>query len=471
VDNLAQQVLSFLVFLVLARLITPQDFGVIAVVHVLVTFFRQTVLDAIVLPVSRAHAATDALYAWAFGVCVVAAAVMALCMLGLTPLVARWAAKPELLQVLPWMALVVLAYGAGAAYEARLVRHMAFRALAIRSVISVTLGGAAGVALALRGYGVMALVAQQVASSCIALALLMLQSRWRPQLRWNTLRWNSFSSDTARISATGFMGFLASQGDTLLVSSLLGAQATGIYSFAKRLTSSIYLAVGAALLKLAISAFASAGPDPRALRRAYIRILGASLLLMLPMLVGLSVLIEPVIHVFFGDIWSSAAPIVALLSVMYLLLAANQINDYLLYAMGARSRPMQRVLTQITLSVVLGWAGAKLGPAWMAAGFALAAVLVWPLNQRLCNGFLHARFSSLLYSLQAPVIAACVMGLTLVLLLPTLDARIAGASGVGPGLWVGAWIVGGAVVYGAVHRLVVWGVAGVHDALREMIFR
>lgn len=470
VDNLTQQVLSFVFFLLLARLITPQDFGVIAVVHVLVTFFRQTVLDAIVLPVSREHDVTDTLYSWALVMCVLSATAMATSMVGVTPLISDWLDKPELREILPWMAVVVLAYGASAAFEARLIRKMAFRSLAIRSVIAVTTGGVVGVTYASHNGGVMALVAQQVTTSCVAMVLLMIQSHWMPTFTWSRNYWEKFSPDMYRISATGFTGFLSSQGDTVLVSVFLGAQATGIYSFAKRLTSSVYLAVGAAVLRLSVPAFAAADSNARELETAYIRILGTSMFLILPMLLGLSVLIEPIIQVFFGDAWMNAAPVVALLSAMYLLLVVNQINDHLLYAMHVRSAPLKRSLGQIILSVILGTAGAQLGLAWMAAGFALAALAVWPWNQHICNVRLQLRISAIVYRLLAPLVGSIFMAGILWVLLPSIHDHLIVQGSFGM-LMLGAWIAFGGVMYVAVHRLAIRFFAGIHDALRDFIVK
>ncbi|MDT8992597.1 oligosaccharide flippase family protein [Curvibacter sp. APW13] len=467
IDNLAQQFLSLLVFLILARLISPRDFGVIAVLHVLVTFFRQSVLDAIVLPISRTNEATDELYSWGLGICMLAATLMAAIMIGVTPWASDWFDISELRDILPWMALVVLAYGASAAFEARLIRKLAFRSLAIRSVIAVTTGGIVGIAYALEVGGVMSLVAQQVASSCVALILLIAQSHWTPNLLKGKKNWRRFSPDIYRVSATGFMGFLSSQGDTVLVSVLLGAQATGFYSFAKRLTSSVYLAFGAAVLRLSISAFATAHTDAEALKKAYLRILGTSFFLMLPMLLGLSVLIEPTIHVLFGDAWLPAASIVVLLSALYLLLVVNQVNDYLLYAINVRSAPLKRSLSQILLSIIFGWAGSQFGLAWMAAGFALATFSVWPWNQRTCNTYLSLRLSELVYCMLAPLIGAFCMVALLWLFLPSIQIHVAdpGTSQIAK---LGAWITFGAAIYVALHRVVIKLLPGVHDAFREV---
>ena len=151
-DNLAQQVLSFLVFLVLARLIAPQEFGLIAVAHLVVTFLRQTILDAIVHPVARSATPSDALYSYAFGICVLASVLMCALMLASATVIARFYVQPDLMKVLSWMSLVVLATGMAAVYEARLVRQMQFRPLAIRSIVSVTIGGGVGIVLAYWAY-------------------------------------------------------------------------------------------------------------------------------------------------------------------------------------------------------------------------------------------------------------------------------------------------------------------------------
>jgi exopolysaccharide biosynthesis WecB/TagA/CpsF family protein len=459
-DNLTQQVLSFLVFMALARLVAPQEFGLIALAHVMVSFVRQTVLDAIVHPVARASEPSESLYSTAFFLCIAASLLMGGLMLLLARPLARWYALPDLAAVVAWMSLAVLATGASAVFEIRLVRQMEFKPLALRSMVSVTMGGAVGIALALRGAGVMALVAQQVVTSAVALALLVVQSRWRPQWPRQRPPLRSLMHDASRVGMTGFFGFLGSQGDTVLVSLLLGAHATGLYSFAKRLTSAIYLVIASSLLKLAIPAFAQAHGDPQALQRAYVRVLGTTTLLMAPLLVGLSLLAPNLVSVFFGDAWMGAVPVVALLAALYLLLAATQVNDYLLFAVGARSVPMQRSLLQIVLAMLLGWLGARFGLVGVASGFVMAALLVWPWMQRIANRHMKGSAAMLLRTLGAPAASAIAMGLVLVALRQRLPVGV-------PSL-VGLTLLG-ALVYGGLHWLLVRLWPASHDALRSLL--
>jgi O-antigen/teichoic acid export membrane protein len=459
-DNLAQQVLSFLVFVVLARLVAPTEFGQIAIAHVVVSFVRQTVFDAITHPVARTESPSDALYSWAFWVCCMAALLMSALILVSADVVSRFYARPQLAQVLAWMSLVVMATGIAAVYEARLVRRMAFKPLAIRSIVSVSIGGCVGIAMALRDYGVMALVAQQVITSCVALGLLVVQARWRPQFFAKGIPWREFLPNASRVSVTGFFSFLGSQGDTVLVSIFMGSHATGIYSFAKRLVSAIYLVIGSSLLKLAIPAFASAGSSPAARADAYVRIVGSTVFLMAPLLAGLSLLAQPMISVFFGEVWSPAGPIVALLSGLYLLLAVSQINDHLMFAIGARSVPVQRGLVQTLLALLLGWVGAHWGLAGTAAGFFLAGALVWPWPQAIANQSMALNYGQLLFALKGPLLATLAMSIALSLILlqtvPNMTALV-------------GMVVAGALVYLLSHWLVIRISPSSHDALADLV--
>ena len=459
-DNLAQQVLSFAVFLVLARLVAPAEFGQIAIAHVIVTFVRMTVFDAITHPVARTESPTDALYSWAFGLCVVAALTMAALMLASASVASRFYAHPELARVISWMSLVVVTLGTAAVYEARLIRQMDFRPLAVRSIVSVSVGGCVGVVLALRGAGVMALVAQQVVTSCLALGLLVAQARWLPSLPAKGIAWRDFFPNASRVSMTGLFGFLASQGDTVLVSIFMGSYATGIYSFAKRLASAVYLVIGSSLLKLAIPAFADAGINPAARRAAYIRIVGTSVFMMAPLLAGLSLLAQPMITLLFGDVWVSAAPIVGLLCALYLLLALNQINDYLMFAIGLRTVPMQRGLVQTLLALLLGSAGSAWGFPWTAAGFVLAGLLVFPWPQALANRAIGSSFLYLALALKAPVLATVAMSLFLWSALQQIQLTA---------MTLIALVACSAVVFLLAHRLVIRASPSSHDALKDLV--
>ena len=181
---------------------------------------------------------------------------------------------------------------------------------------------------------------------------------------------------------------------------------------------------------------------------------------MAPLLAGLSLLAQPMISAFFGEVWSPAAPIVALLSGLYLLLAVSQINDHLMFAIGARSVPMQRGLVQTLLALLLGWVGAHWGLAGTAAGFFLAGALVWPWPQAIANQSMSLGYWQLLLALKGPMSATTAMTLVLWSILQQTVPNTTALVGL---------VVAGALVYLLSHWLVIKVSPTSHDALADLV--
>lgn len=440
-DNLAQQVLSFAIFVVLARFLLPEHFGILAVAHLMLGAIRQVVFDAIALPAARAAQPDDALYSRTFRHCAAVGLLLGGVMAAAAGGVARLYGQPELEPVLRWMSLAVVCVGCARAYEARLARQMAFRVLAIRSIVSVSIGGLVGILLALRGHGVMALVAQQVVGAALALLMLVAQAGWVPRLRGGAEPATRERREVAHVGLSGLMNFLTTNGDILLVSILLGSHATGLYNFAKRITSAVYLVVGSSMIKVAITAFAEALDDgPHGLRKAYVRVLGVTLFVMAPVLAGLGALAVPLIDAVFGPVWAPAAPLVAVLGVLHLMLAVHQTNDYLLFAVGRRRVPVLRGVLQVALAAAFASVAAAAGAGVVAVSlaFVAASVLVWPWAQHSAAAPLDSGFLSLAGALKAPLLAAAAMLAALVPLAAEAAAYLPPWAVVAAGAGVGA---------------------------------
>ncbi|HWZ46691.1 MAG TPA: oligosaccharide flippase family protein, partial [Herbaspirillum sp.] len=235
IDNLAQQVLSFAIFAVLAHFLAPAAFGLLTVAHLFILFTRMVVFDAIAMPIVRSAAPDDRTYSWIFSMCTAAGLLLAGAMFFSAGVVSTIFRAPELHHVLQGMSASILFFGLVRAYEARLVRNMMFRQLAIRSIGSVIIGGVLGIALAARGWGAMSLVVQQVTASGLALVLVVAQSRWWPRMVFDPALTRKYIDDIRQVGITGILGYANANGDSLLVGLFLGPYATGLYNLAKRM--------------------------------------------------------------------------------------------------------------------------------------------------------------------------------------------------------------------------------------------
>ena len=422
VDNLAQQVISFVIFAVLARFLAPDAFGLLTVAHLFILFTRLVVFDAIAMPVIRASGAglpDDRFYSWVFTCCTLAGLLLAAVMFFSAGLISSLYRAPELKTVLQGMSLSVLFFGLMRAYEARLVRNMMFRQLAIRSIGSVMTGGVVGITLAAGGWGAMSLVVQQVAASGLALVLVVAQSRWLPRIVFDRALNKKYWSDIRQVGLTGILQFANTNGDSLLVSIFLGPYATGLYNLGKRVTSAVYLVIASSMQKVALPVFSDARADMAAMGRGYLKILGITLFCVAPLLCFQAVLAEPLVAAVFGAKWLPAAPVVSVLALLYLLSSIVHLNDYLFFAIGKNRLPVLFGIAQLTLATVLAVSCYRFGLLGMSLSFCGAYLLVFPLSQIRLNRELGLNAHQVWYALAPPLVGSTflVLGLAAYLLL------------------------------------------------------
>lgn len=375
-DNLVQQVLSFVIFLVLARWLSPHEFGLLAIAHLMVLFTRMAVLDALAMPVVRSPEIEDRLYDWLFTLCTVVSLGVAGGMVLLAWPMARFFGAPDLTGVLVGMSLSVVLFGLGRAHDARLLRDGNFRVMAIRSLCSVSAGGVVALWLAARGAGAMALVAQQVVMGVVALlvALIAEWRHWRPRWHWSAELLREHRDETRRIGLNACVNYANTNGDAALVSVLLGPYATGLYNLAKRVLSAAYLVIASSLSRVGVSLFVQHQGDPAALAQAYRRVLGWTLLLLAPLYALVSLIAEPLVVIAFGERWRESASLFGWLSVAYVSQAAFWLGQSLSFATRQSARVLRLSTLQLAISALLAGVLSPWGMQGIAAGIALGSM-------------------------------------------------------------------------------------------------
>lgn len=376
-DNFAQQALSFVIFAILARWLTPHEFGLLAIAHLLVQFMRMTVLDAIAMPIVRGTDSSDAVFNWLFTLCTVVSLVLAGVMALLSPALVRFFGTPELMPVLLGMSLVVVLYGLVRSHEARLLREGNFRLLAIRSICAVSAGGVVALIMVQQGAGALALVAQQITTGIVAL-LIAIGAEWRiwrPRWVWSTALIRTHVSEMGKVSTSAVLNYANTSGDAVLVSVLLGPYATGLYNLAKRVLSAAYLVIGASLGRVGVTLFVQQQRDPAAMRETYARMLTVTLLLMAPVYSIATALAEPMVVVVFGAQWRQSAPLFGWLSVAYLAQTAFVLGQNLSFATGHSARVAKLALAQMLVATILAFVLVRWqGTVGIAAGFAAGSL-------------------------------------------------------------------------------------------------
>ncbi len=369
---------GFAVFVILSHLLAPEDFGLSAVSGAAVAFFAMALPTGFGEALVQRKILTDAHKDSAFwlslgfgGLCTGAAVLCA-------HLVATIYGKPALDIVMPALASRILFDALGIVPNSIIARTMNFRLLVMRTAVTTLAAGVLGVALALEGQGVWALIVSQVATAALSTGVVFLASGYRPRSlgSFEALR------DLSRygLFATGTRGvqFLSGQADQLLVGLFLGTEAVGLYAFAKRVfTIAIDLTSGV-LTAVAHPAFSNAQGDTVLVRRGFIRATSFVSLVAFPLFTGLAATAPTLVPAIFGAKWQGAAIPLSLLCVLGIITCIGTIQAALITSFGKASWWFGYQLLAGVSNLAVYVVAAPYGLRTMIGAFIIKTYLLWP---------------------------------------------------------------------------------------------
>ena len=230
IEKFSLQGIQFIIGLILARLLTPSDFGVVGMLTVFIAI-SQTFVDggfsnALIRKIDRTE--IDYSTAFFFNIIVGIACCGILCLIA--PIVADFFNIPILTNVLRVLSLTLLINSFSVVQIAKLTIAIDFKSQAQATLLSVILSGCIGILLAYRGYGVWALVWQSVLSSLFKVVLIWIFAKWKPQI---TFSWDSFRnlfSYGSKLLISNLIGTLYAQMTTIVIGKFYTSKDLGFYS-------------------------------------------------------------------------------------------------------------------------------------------------------------------------------------------------------------------------------------------------
>lgn len=328
-----ERALGALFTFVLAALLGPHDFGVVAIALIYIAlahvFLEQGFSTALI---QRDDLEPDHLQA-AFWLNLVWCVVLA----GVTVAVSGWWADvngaPVLRDVLSVLSLLLVVEGLIIVQEAYLQREAEFKKLAVATNVAALVGGALGVTLALAGAGVWALVAQQLAASATALVLIWIVSPWKPGLRFSRRHARDLLGFSVHVFVANFAGFVNRRSDALLVGVFFGPVVVGIYRLADRFVDLVLELTTRPVGMIALPLFSRLQQDREQLRGAVETCLRVTSVAAVPALLVLAACSDFLLAVI-GAEWASGADALKLLALVGIAKAVIAFTGPLLFAVG-----------------------------------------------------------------------------------------------------------------------------------------
>ncbi|MBO0594578.1 lipopolysaccharide biosynthesis protein [Nesterenkonia sp. E16_10] len=366
--------------IVLARLLNPDAYGLIAMVTVLMglgALIRDFGMGTASLQERDLSNSQASNLFWVSAALSVGSALL----LGLAaPIVAAMFGDDRLTGLVPVMAVVLLLTGLQTQHQMRLARQMRFTAMVVASVTSILVGILVGIAGALLGLGYWALAMQQGATALWMVVALLVLTRWIPSLPVRGAGSRKHVHAGAEYGLANMLGYAADNADTLMIGIRFDAIALGNYNRAFQLFMQPITGVFGPLIRVVVPtvnrATASGGDPHRMLLRVQSSLVGLATWALLVT----AAVADWLIPLLLGDQWNALVPLLQILALGGVFKALSQIN-YWAYVISKQSRQLfySNLVTkpiQISLVVIAAFFGVE----WVAWAYVAGRAISWPIN-------------------------------------------------------------------------------------------
>jgi O-antigen/teichoic acid export membrane protein len=418
----AQFVMQSIATVVLARLLAPADFGLVAMVTV-VTGLAQGFADlglseATIQHPEISHNQVSALF-WinvAIGLTLTATTA------ALAPLLVWFYHEPRLKDIAFLGSLTFLIGGLKVQHDALLRRQMRFRSLAIRDVASYVVAVPVAIIMAWRGAGYWAIVALPMTLNLTQMVLSWSMVRWLPGLPRRGTKVRSLIAFGGNVAASYLIFNVNRSADSILIGWYWGAGPLGLYSRAYNLLMLPVRQLGAPARSVAVPAFSRVQGDPERLVRYYLRTANLIMWITAPIFGFLFVAAAPVIILALGNRWRAAAPVFQILAIFALGQLLLESTLWLFVSRG-QSQRLLKLLLIISPVIVGSYAiGLPFGIKGVALSSSLVLLVIFPwilkFSFRGTNLTLLRFGQAVLYPIAACLVAVCSAELALRMIAP-----------------------------------------------------
>lgn len=388
-DAFLGQGITFLVGLVLARLLSPEEYGLIAIITIFISVFNSIVDSGFSNALIRKQDATEVDYNTVFYTNLVISAVLSTALFFGAPLIADFFARPQLTPLTQAMSSIVVINAFSIVQNIRLTKNIDFKTKTKVSLIASVASGIIGIAMAFSGFGVWSLVAQQISKQLLNSVFLWVFNKWLPKLIFS---WKSFKEmfDFGwKLLVSGLINTIWTEIYQVVIGKFYQPQTLGQYTRAQQFSSIFSSNLTSIIQRVSYPVLSQLQDDKERLKSGYKRIIKITMLVSFVLMLGLAAIAKPMILVLIGTKWLPAVPFLQILCFNMMLYPLHSINLNMLQVQGRSDLFLKLEIVKKMIGVLPLCLGIFVNIYYMLISSVFVGFFSYYLNARYSGPFLN----------------------------------------------------------------------------------
>lgn len=416
IDRFSSQGIQFLVMLIMARLLTPKDYGIVGMLSVFIAISTVIVDSGFGKALIRKKDLKDEDNSTVFFSNLIIAILLYSALFFCAPYIAKFYNTTELVSVTRVLCLLIVFNSLAIVPKAIFTRSLDFKTQAKASLLSAIISGTIGVTMALKGFSYWALVFQLLSNSVISAVLIWVLSRWKPRLFFSRESFRNLFSFGSKLMFASITDRIYQNIYPIVIGKVFSAEVLGYYSRAHNFSDFPSSNFTGIIQHVSYPTMCSLQDDDILLKSVSKKFLKLSAYVIFPIMIGMVCLAYPMVVVIIGKQWAFTSELLQIISFQMIWYPINAINVNILQAKGRSDYYLYAEIVKKTLSLLIVLGTIPFGIKIMCFGAVAASILEMFINTYLTRKVLNYGLMEQLKDLFPIILLTMTMAISLVVI-------------------------------------------------------
>jgi teichuronic acid exporter len=380
VERLSVQGIQFILGIILARILSPTEYGTIGLLMVIIAFMQVFVDSGFSKALIHKQDRTQIDLSTVFFFNILISIISYMTLWFNAPFIADFYQNEMLTNLMRVLALSLLFGSLFTIPMTLFTIELDFKSIARTNLIAVVLSGAVSIIMAYKGYGVWALVYQTVIKSFLTVVLMWSQMKWKPIFVFSKTSFKSLFPYGSKFLLSSILNISVNNFSNLFIAKLTSAKDLGFYTRGTQFADLVYGTFSSVLDSVLLPSLASIQEERDKLIRLTRLAIKSTALVVIPVLLGLAIVAEPLIKLLLTDKWLMAVPIMQILCIARLITIISGINVNVLYAIGRTDLALKQQYVKLIVRVLLLIFALKYGIIYVALAELFSTIIHFFIN-------------------------------------------------------------------------------------------